>query len=183
MKKAKPFLMFFGILLIDLVLLTTRPELGTKVLSNTFKNIKEMLGVIPPIFLLLGLMDVWVPRQTIIKFLGEKSGVLGITLSVVMGAAAAGPLYGAFPVAGMMMNKGAKFTNILIFLGAWSTMKIPMFLYEISALGLKFALTRWIVDMVGIIIIALLIDKMVPREEQNEIYRKHSSESMESRGR
>jgi uncharacterized membrane protein YraQ (UPF0718 family) len=120
-------------------------------------------------------MDVWVPRETIIRFLGDKSGLMGIILSIFMGAAAAGPLYGAFPVAGVMMNKGAKFSNIIIFLGAWSTMKIPMFLFEMSSLGAKFAIARWLVDLVGIIIMALVIDKLVSDEEKREIYKKHTA--------
>jgi uncharacterized membrane protein YraQ (UPF0718 family) len=175
MKRLKPYALFLLVIFIDLLVLVSDSNLGTQILKNTYKNFSEMISVIPPVFLLLGLMDVWVPRETIIRFLGDKSGLMGIILSIFMGAAAAGPLYGAFPVAGVMMNKGAKFSNIIIFLGAWSTMKIPMFLFEMSSLGAKFAITRWLVDLVGIIIMALVIDKLVSDEEKREIYKKHTA--------
>ena len=97
MKKLKPYALFLLVIFIDLLVLVSDSNLGTQILKNTYKNFSEMISVIPPVFLLLGLMDVWVPRETIIRFLGDKSGLMGIILSIFMGAAAAGPLYGAFP--------------------------------------------------------------------------------------
>jgi uncharacterized membrane protein YraQ (UPF0718 family) len=44
-----------------------------------------MLSVIPPIFVLLGLLDVWVQRETMIKLMGEKSGFVGIALAFFLG--------------------------------------------------------------------------------------------------
>lgn len=132
--------------------------------------------MIPPIFLLLGLLDVWVPRETIIRHLGEHSGIKGMVLSIFLGAAAAGPLYGAFPVAAVMMKKGARFSNIILFLEAWSTLKVPMFLFEMSALGLEFALTRWVTSLLGIILMTMIIDRLITREEKGVIYRRHAIE-------
>ncbi len=151
-------------------------ELGLKALRVSGSSLKEMLMVIPPIFVLLGLLDVWVPRDIMIKYMGEGSGVKGIVLSFVLGSAAAGPLYGAFPIAAVFMRKGVKFTNILIFIGAWSTTKIPMLLFEMSALGVKFALTRLLVDIPGIIIIAYILSKLVSKEEVKKIYENAESE-------
>ena len=68
------------------------------------------------------------------------------------------------------MKKGVGFSNIMIFIGAWSTTKIPMVLFEFESLGKAFALTRLIVDVPGIIIIALLLNKLGSREEIKEIY-------------
>ena len=145
-------------------------ELGLKALSISGHQIKEMLFIIPPIFVMLGLLDVWVPRETMVRFMGEGSGLKGILLALFIGSAAAGPLYGAFPVAAVFMKKGAKFSNILIFIGAWSTTKIPMFLFEAASLGMKFAVTRLLIDIPGIIIIAIILSKLVSKEEKEKIY-------------
>lgn len=147
-------------------------ELGMKAVNITAYSFKEMVFVIPPIFLLLGLLDVWVPRETMVKYMGEGSGLKGILLSIFIGSAAAGPLYGAFPIAAVFMKKGVKFRNILIFIGAWSTTKIPMILFEISSLGTKFALTRLLVDIPGIIIIASILSRLVSKQEIDAIYRR-----------
>jgi uncharacterized membrane protein YraQ (UPF0718 family) len=169
LKKYRAFLVvLFGLLILTMI----NQKVGFKAISVTAYSFKEMILVIPPIFLLLGLLDVWVPKETMIKYMGEGSGFKGVLLSIFIGSAAAGPLYGAFPVAAVFMKKGVSFKNILIFIGAWSTTKIPMFLFEISSLGAKFAVTRLLVDIPGIIIIAYVLSKIVPLNEVKAIYEK-----------
>lgn len=167
----------FFIITIFIVLIVTvinRP-LGIKALGISAFSFKEMALVIPPVFVLLGLLDVWVPRETMVKYMGEGSGLKGIVLSIILGSAAAGPLYGAFPVAAVFMKKGAKFSNIMIFMGAWSTTKIPMFLFEMASLGTKFAITRLLVDIPGIIVIAYTLSLLMPRHEVEKLYEKAAS--------
>lgn len=173
MKKLKPYMLLLIVAVIDLFVLISNPELGTSVLKSTGMNFVQMLGVIPPIFLLIGLMDVWVPREKVIKYMGEGSGIIGVLLGILLGAAAAGPLYAAFPVAAIMIKKGAKFTNILLFLGAWSTMKIPMFLFEMASLGYAFAVTRWLLSLTGILIMSWIINRIMPEIEKKSIYERH----------
>ncbi|MEA4972997.1 hypothetical protein SDC9_96391 [bioreactor metagenome] len=169
-KLVKRYRIFLIVLVAIIIISIFNHELGLKAISITGNSIKEMLLVIPPIFVLLGLLDVWVPRETMVKYMGEGSGLKGILLAIFIGSAAAGPLYGAFPVAAVFMKKGVKFMNILIFIGAWSTTKIPMFLFEIAALGNKFAVTRLLIDIPGIIIIAFILSKMTSKKEIEEIY-------------
>ena len=167
LKRYRYFMITFFLML--LITIFNR-HLGIKALQITANSVKEMLLVIPPIFILLGLLDVWVPRETMVKYMGEGSGLKGVLLAILIGSAAAGPLYGAFPVAAVFMKKGVKFMNLLIFIGAWSTTKIPMFLFEMAALGSKFAVTRLLIDIPGIIIIAYLLSKMVSKQEVDALY-------------
>lgn len=146
-------------------------EFGKSVAVITTSQLKQMVLVIPPIFLLLGLLDVWVSKETMSRYMGEGSGFRGSLLALLIGAAAAGPLYGAFPVAAVFMKKGVRFKNVLIFIGSWSTTKIPMLLFEIASLGPRFALTRLAIDIPGIIIIAHLLTHLVPKEEVEQLYR------------
>lgn len=161
-------------LVVDVVLYIYDQTLGLEILRRTQESFVEMLYFIPPIFVLLGLMDVWVPREKVVAHLGPKSGFAGMGLATFLGAAAAGPLYGAFPVAAVMLKKGAGFYNVMIFIGAWATLKIPMFLFEMQYLGLVFAGTRWIVSLIGVVVIAVTIDSLLSPAEKQEIYRKHS---------
>lgn len=173
MKKLFKRYMFFMIALLILVILTfINIDLGKKAVGIVGFSFREMVLVIPPIFILLGLLDVWVPRETMVKFMGEKSGLKGILLSFFIGSAAAGPLYGAFPIAGVFMKKGVKFSNVLIFIGAWSTTKIPMFLFEITALGKEFAITRLLINIPSIVFISYILDKLVKPSEKEVLYEK-----------
>ncbi len=171
MKKfIKRYLFFIITALILAFVFTFFGDIGKKAVDTTLYTLWEMLLVIPPIFVLLGLLDVWVPRETMVRFMGEGSGARGIILAIVLGSAAAGPLYAAFPVAAVFMKKGAKFSNVLLFIGAWSTTKVPMVLFEISSLGAKFAMTRLALSLIGISIIAFVLNKIVSKEQQSLIY-------------
>ncbi len=155
-----------------IILFIVNHTLAKTAVKHSLLSIKEMLFVIPPIFILLGLLDVWVSKDSMVKYMGEKSGLKGILLAIFLGSAAAGPLYGAFPVASMLMKKGVKFSNILIFIGAWSTTKLPMLLFEIVTMGKTFALLRLLIDIPGIIIIAHLISVFVSKKDIEQIIEK-----------
>ena len=104
----KRYKVFIVLLLAQILLMVALPEIGWNSLQNIESNVKEMLGVIPPVFILLGLLDVWVDRQTMMKYTGPGSGVKGALISFILGSAAAGPLYAAFPIAAMMLKKAVK---------------------------------------------------------------------------
>lgn len=160
---------------LNLTILAFFPETGRKSVTITGSNLLEMLSIIPPIFILLGLLDVWVKRETMVKYMGEGSSLIGVLLAFFIGSAAAGPLYAAFPVAGVLLSKGSKLSNVFIMLGAWSTTKIPLVLFEASALGLKFMLVRLGMNILGIAVIAYFTEQVLSKEEKELIYQKASS--------
>lgn len=173
MKKfIKRYKFFIILLLINIVIGLSYPSIGIKSAELTANNLIEMLSVIPPIFVLLGLLDVWVEKETMIKYMGENSGFIGILIAFLLGSAAAGPLYAAFPVAGILLKKGSKFSNVLIFIGAWSTTKIPLLLFETSALGWKFTALRFSINIFGIAAIAYITEKMLTKDDRQAIYSK-----------
>jgi uncharacterized membrane protein YraQ (UPF0718 family) len=169
-KVLKRYSFFAALLLINIIIIIFFPSIGSKSIQITWDNTLEMLSVVPPIFILLGLLDVWVKRETMIKIMGEKSRLVGIVIAFILGSAAAGPLYAAFPVAGMLMKKGSKFSNVLIFIGAWSTTKIPMLLFEASSMGWQFMLLRFAIDLPVIAAIAYITQKLLKQSEIDEIY-------------
>ena len=158
------------LVVINVSLFFIYPEIGYKSVNLTFRNTVEMLSVIPPIFILLGLLDVWVKRETMIKLMGENSGFKGMALAFLMGSIAAGPLYAAFPVAGILLKKGSKLSNVLIFIGAWSTTKVPLLLFEASAMGFKFMITRFSINILGIGAIAMITERLLNSTEKKAIY-------------
>ena len=166
----------FVSLLIVLPLVFWKPEFGRKALSLLGENILVVLGILPPVFILLGLFDVWIPRERVAPHMGEDSGVKGTTLSVLLGACSAGPLYIAFPIAEVMLRKGTSLRNIFVFIGAWSTMRIPMILFEIQNLGAVFGLTRYFFSLIGILFMALLMDGMLTETEKNSIIERFQTE-------
>lgn len=159
------------LLLVNAGLVLFFPEKGIKSFHIERNAVFDLITFIPPIFVLLGLLDVWVEREMLMPRMGPGSGIRGSLLAYVMGSAAAGPLYIAFPIAGVLLKKGASLVNIFIFIGAWSTTKLPMILFEASSIGLKFTVIRLAVNSIGIILIAFVLDKTTPRSQRDRLYR------------
>ena len=176
MKMISRYKVFLLLALANIIIGLIMPGIGLKSLDLTRANLLEMMSVIPPIFILLGLLDVWVDRSTMIRLTGKGSGLKGVLISFLMGSAAAGPLYAAFPVAGMMLKKGSSLMNVFIFIGAWSTTKIPMLTFEAASLGLPFTLIRLALSVIGILAIALISQKSLNPEQKEELYKLHQSE-------
>ena len=131
---------------------------GEKIGLNFCMFFKEMILFLPLMFILVGLFDVWVPREKIEKHIGRDSGWKGTGLVILLATLQAGPLYGAFPFAYILWKKGCSIRNIFIYLGAFSTLKIPMLTFEIGFLGLKFSLLRTLITLPLFIIIGYLME-------------------------
>lgn len=171
MKKVlKRYSIFIFLLFVNIIVIIFFPAMGQNSLKLSYSNLVEMLQIVPPIFILLGLLDVWVEKEKMMKLIGDNSGILGVIIAFLIGSAAAGPLYAAFPVAGVLLRKGSKLSNVFIFIGAWSTTKIPLLLFEASSMGWKFMLTRLAIDIPGIAIMAYIIEKSMTAEEKKLVY-------------
>ncbi|MGL5693036.1 MAG: permease [Peptostreptococcaceae bacterium] len=134
------------------------------VFNITKDSFFQMLSVLPPIMLLIGLLDVWVSREHFMKYMGEDSSILGIVLSIALAAFAAGPMYAAFPFTAVLIDKGVKFSNIIIFMNSWCVIKISTLLFEVSSLGYKFTFYRLLIDIPGVIIMGYLVDYIVNKK-------------------
>jgi len=131
---------------------------GEQIGLNFWMFFKEMILFLPLMFILIGLFDVWVPRENIEKHIGKESGWKGTGLVILLASLQAGPLYGAFPFAYILWKKGCSVRNVFIYLGAFSTIKIPMLTFEIGFLGLKFSLLRTLITLPVFILIGYLME-------------------------
>lgn len=174
MKLIKRYKSFLISLLVLIILSYFSISIFTKTMDTVTSSILQMLSVLPPVMILLGLMDVWIPREKLMKYMGDSSGVLGIILAMLIGSIAAGPMYASFPFTAILIKKGAKFSNIIIFMNAWCLTKISTLLFEFSALGYKFTLVRLLIDIPGVLIMSYLINLLMPKDSLDEIYNKYN---------
>ena len=132
----------------------------------TWDYFKEMALIIPPVFILMGLMEIWIPKDKIKKWLGSGTGIKGAAISVVLGTLPTGPLYIAFPMTASLIRKGASLTNMVLFLGSWAALKIPQLMVEIKFLGIPFTMLRFSLTLVALLLIGLLMEAILQNEEQ-----------------
>jgi uncharacterized membrane protein YraQ (UPF0718 family) len=121
----------------------------------------EMVLIMPPVFILMGLMEVWIPKRMIETWMGAGSGVRGGLISILLGTLPTGPLYIAFPMAAALLHKGASVTNMILFLGSWAALKIPQLMVEISFLGIEFAALRFVLTLTALAVIGKVTDLLL----------------------
>jgi len=116
-----------------------------------------MLKILPCAFILIGLFEVWVKRETVEKHFGEESGIRGYIWGILLAGTTVGGLYVAFPVAYSLYSKGAKLSVIFTYLGASAICRIPMAIFEASFLGIKFTAIRLLVSLPLVIVASILL--------------------------
>jgi uncharacterized membrane protein YraQ (UPF0718 family) len=158
------YVILFLLIPVFVVLVIVFPDEGGPARHVAWEYFKEMAEILPAVFIIMGLVSVWVEREFIVRFLGEESGVKGVVLSFIMGSIPMGPLYVAFPLAAVLLKKGAKVANIIIFLSAWACIKLPAELMEFQFLGWKFTLVRYLATLVVVVALSEVIGRVFFKE-------------------
>lgn len=164
MKKIKVYKWALIFFIAQIIIFFINHSIGKNAFNITLSNLKQMLLLIPPIFIIMGLMDVWVPKETLIKYMGQGSGATGLLIAFVLGTIAAGPLYVAFPMGVLLLKKGAKLSNVIFFLGVWSSAKLPIILFEVASLGVNFTLIHIAISLPLYLLVAYYIERSVSKE-------------------
>ena len=139
---------------------------GEQLFETTFwRFFSEMIAILPCMFIIIGLFDVWIPKEKLEKHIGKGSGIKGIGLMVLLAVIQPGSLYVAFPFAWLLWKKGSSLRNIFIYVGMFSAAKIPMLTFEIGFLGLKFSVLRLILTIPVFIFIAILLEKILRNKD------------------
>lgn len=164
-KKIRENIFITVLILAYIVSFILNPSIVSGALKSSIFFFREMLMIMPVVFILTALLDVWVPKEKITKYLGKGAGIKGIFFSFVLGSISAGPIYAAFPICVMLYKKGASVQNLVIILSGWAVIKIPMLINEVKFLGSRFMIIRWILTITSIIIFSWLTAKIVKRDE------------------
>ncbi len=146
------------------------PENGARTARASWEYFKELVFVLPAVMVMMGLFAVWVDRSLVVKYLGRESGFKGLVLAIVLGTLPTGPLYIAFPLALMLLKKGARVANVMVFLSAWACIKLPLELMEMQFLGWKFTLTRLALTIALVIPMGLVAEFLYHKWEEHAGY-------------
>lgn len=139
-------------------------NLGIRIGDNFMIFAKDMVKILPPAFILIGLFDVWVDRKTIEKNFGKTSGFKKYIYSILLAATTVGGTFVAFPVANSLYHKGAGYSSIFTYITAASLVMIPMSIMEASILGLKFTFIRIGVSLPLVVISSILLEKYFKKD-------------------
>jgi uncharacterized membrane protein YraQ (UPF0718 family) len=162
--------LFLGItIVIVIVLLSVFPEKTGPVTSTSQEYFIEMMVILPAVLVIMGLFAVFIPNETVVKYLGKTSGIKGIAVSILIGTLPTGPLYIAFPMAAVLLKKGARVSNIIVFLSAWACIKIPQEMVELQFLGGEFMFLRLILTIIFVILMGVIIERIIGWNDKKAI--------------
>lgn len=177
-QKAKENLFIVFIALAYIAIFIVNSDMGIDSVKNSFYYIKEMIMIMPVIFILTALLDLWVPKEKVMKYLGEEAKAKGVIFSLVLGSISAGPIYAAFPLCIMLHKKGASVRNLVIILSAWAVIKVPMLLNEMKFLGFEFMAVRWVLTVIAIIVFSWITAKVVKDDDLPQLDKKQNGISV-----
>ncbi|PUU87255.1 MAG: hypothetical protein CI947_2277 [Halanaerobium sp.] len=139
------------------------------IFDNFYSFFLTMIKFVPAVFLLIGLFEVWVDKETIEKHLGEESGFLAYLWAIILASTTVGGLYVAFPVAAALYKKGASPRIIFSYIGTAAICRIPMTLFEASYVGVSFTAIRWAISIPLVIISSILMEKILAAKDLEKI--------------
>ena len=139
-------MLVYGIFVIVVIIgLAGDWDTGKSVLGHFGSFSYELIRMLPFVFILVGLFDVWVPREMIEKHLGDASKGIAYVWALFLAMTTVGGLFVALPIAQSLENKGASKTVVLTYLTGATVVRLPMTIFEMTFLGVKFTAIRWAV--------------------------------------
>jgi uncharacterized membrane protein YraQ (UPF0718 family) len=147
---------------------------GRQTGANFILFAREMVFVLPPAFVLIGLFEVWVPRSLIERHMGGGSGAVAYFWSFLLAGTTVGGLYVAFPVAWALRTKGARLGVVFAYVSLSGVCRVPMTLFEMSFLGVEFTLIRY---LAAVPLVILFSDRLGKYLEKDSYELKHPGHS------
>ena len=118
-------------------------------------------GVLPQLvlgFLLAGLVTVLLPREAIGSLVGEGSGLMGVGVATIAGAATPGGPFLQFPLVAALMQGGAGPGPVAAYLTAWALLGWQrVLIWELPMLGPGFTFARIAVTLALPIVVGLIV--------------------------
>lgn len=154
------FALFVGFIGVSFLV---RWEPGMEMGNNFWLFAKDMVLILPPAFVLIGLFEVWAKRETVERHLGEAADARGYLWSILLAATTVGGTFVAFPVANALYHKGARISMVVTYVTAASLVMIPMSIMEAAILGPVFTALRILVSLPLVIMGSILVEKLLLR--------------------
>ncbi|PRX27209.1 hypothetical protein BX659_11774 [Orenia metallireducens] len=131
-----------------------------KTIAGVKLGIKKLIKNLPVFLNMIILVSIslyFVSDELIVRFLGESSGIIGLLLAILLGSISLMPGFIAFPLAGILLDKGVSYMVI----GGFTTtlMMVGVLTYPIEKefFGVRVTIIRNLISL----LIALLVSVLV----------------------
>lgn len=127
------------------------------VLKKAWKSFENILPSILAVLLLIGFILSLMDAQNISKLIGADSGILGMGIAAVIGCVTLVPGFVAFPLAASLVNAGAGYAQIAIFISTLMMVGVATLPLEIKYFGKHTTLKRNVLSLLVVVITSCVI--------------------------
>ena len=124
------------------------------------KGLAMFLKLLPVLIIMLALVSValfLIPNETLVKYMGEESGIKGWLTAALIGSVALIPGFIAYPLSGILIDNGVAYSVIAVFI---TTLMMTGFLtlpVEVKFFGWKVSVLRNLASLVAALFIGLIM--------------------------
>lgn len=131
-----------------------------RVLTSFKKILYHILPIIPLIFGLIFVTNLFLDPKRIRRYLGSESGLKGYIISIIGGILSTGPIYMWYPLLKELKEKGMRTSFVAIFLYN-RAVKIPLLPIMIFYFGFPFVIILTVLMTIFSVVNGILVEKLI----------------------
>lgn len=132
-------------------------EKAKTALEKAWKSFEKILPSVLTVLILIGVILTLLDAETISRFLGAESGVLGLCAAAVIGSITLIPGFVALPLAATLVSAGAGYAQIAVFISTLMMVGVATFPLEANYFGRRAALKRNLLSFAMAVATSLVI--------------------------
>jgi uncharacterized membrane protein YraQ (UPF0718 family) len=103
----------------------------------------QVLPKLAGALLMAGFVQVLLPGELVVKWIGKNAGFKGIMIACLAGVLTPGGPIISFPMVSALYRMGANISSLVAYLTAWELMGVQrIFIWDIPLMGVKFTVLR-----------------------------------------
>ncbi|MBN2220671.1 MAG: permease [Vallitaleaceae bacterium] len=131
-------IILYGLALILLVLSTIKDKEKTKkALKKGWMAFLNIVPVLIPLFVIVGVLLTLVTPQMIKEVMGEDSGIFGVIIGMVIGSIAFMPSFVTYPLGAELLQNGAGYPQVAAFVTTLMAVGLVYWAAEVKYFGTK----------------------------------------------
>jgi uncharacterized membrane protein YraQ (UPF0718 family) len=131
-----------------------------KTWTGVKRGLLMFLKLLPVLLIMLAVVSIvlfLLPEETLVKYMGEESGIAGWSIAALFGSVALIPGFIAYPLCGILVKSGVTYSIIAVFI---TTLMMTGFLtlpVEAKFFGWRVSVIRNLVSLAAALLIGLIM--------------------------
>ena len=153
------YLLYGGTILLFIISFLKDKQKTKIALKKGWKSFENVMPQFLGLIFIIGLMLAVLKPEVISRLIGNKSGILGVIASAIVGSITMMPTFVAFPIADMLLKNGAGYAQIAALVSTLTMVGVLTFTLETKYIGRRAALYRNLLAFLFAFVVAFIIGK------------------------